>query len=193
MKKNFATQILLLAVSVLSFVACGKSGGDNPPVASVPVYGFVNGSCYNTTNNTPVAYNLCQQTVGNGGYVWNGTQCLVTNTSTVVDPSLCQNQGYNNGYNNGGYQVGQGAGGPYIWNPYPNGTYPIGYFPTGYPSFPCYGTSGVWPTTPSQQNCNGGIYLFLSGGSYRQVSCYNGSCSGYFMYAPSTYRPILCL
>ncbi|MES2964433.1 MAG: hypothetical protein V4760_11110 [Bdellovibrionota bacterium] len=193
MKKGIATQITFLVLSVLAFAACGKNGGDSqPPVATVPTYGIVGSQCMNTLNNTPVAYNLCQQNVA-GAYMWNGTQCLQTNGHAVVDPSLCNGQvgnQYGNQYGNGGYQVGQGAGGPYVWNPYPNGQYPIGYFPTGYPSFPGHGGGSGGNYT--SQVCNG-IYLWTSGGSSRWVTCNGFSCRGYFVYTQTTYRPILCL
>jgi hypothetical protein len=183
--------------SVLAFAACGKSGGDSPaapPVATVPTqYQIVSGQCVNTAaGNAVVAYNLCQQQNGVGGYAWNGSQCLQTNTNTVVDPSLCNNQygngGYGNQWGNGGYQTGNGAGGPYVYNPYPNGQYPIGYFPTGYPSFPGYGGNGNYQS----QTCTG-IYLWTSGGSSRWVTCNGWNCRGYFVYTQTTYRPILCL
>jgi hypothetical protein len=186
MKKNLSITMMFVAFAATLMTACGKSGGDAgaPPVATVPTYGYVNGQCYNTVNNTPVAYNLCQTgTVTNAGYYWNGSQCLQTNTNTVVDPSLCN--GNVNNTNNGWYQTGQGAGGPYVWTPYPNGHYPIGYFPTGYPSFPGYGGSGV-----TSQVCVG-VFLWTSGGS--SVTCNGWNCRGYFMYSQVTNRRILCL
>lgn len=184
--KSTMMRIMSFAFAIVALGACGKSGGDNPPVATVPTYGIVNNQCL-MNNTTVVAMTYCQPAGGVSGYYWNGSQCLVTNTNQVVDPSLCNNQ-----YGHGqqlppGYQVGQGAGGPYIWTPYPNGHYPIGYFPTGYPSFP-----GGYANGYTSQACNG-IYLWLSGGSYRSVTCTNGACRGYFVYAPTTYRPILCL
>ena len=188
MKNGFATKITtFLVFSVLALVGCGKSGGDGGggQVATVPTYGYVNGSCYNTQNNTPVAYNLCNGLAvqQNQGYYLNNNQCFQTNTNQVVDISLCNQQ--NGGWNNG-LQTGQGAGGPYQWNPYPNGHYPIGYFPTGYPSFPGYGGNYT------SQVC-AGIYLWMSSGSQRMVTCNGWNCRGYFMYTQTTYRPILCL
>lgn len=188
---------LILGVLLIVSVACDKKGSDPAPAAPVHQYGYVNGSCYDITTNTPAAANLCTGVVQNAGYRWNGTQCLDVNNQPVAQ-TLCNTTTSGTGsYRWNGTSCTDLNGAPIAPTLCQTNSNVVGQYQLI--GGECYSSNFMWVSYTLCSGVGGfvpnqchGTYVMYQPGFVQTIYCSGTSCSGKTLIEYYTGRQIVC-